>query len=203
MTYDDYVETTLTNAGPGYIRGIELSAQKDFKELPAPFDGLGVYANASFIDSRVLINVPGRPDSHVPFFNQADKIFNLQAYYERGGFQGRVAYSYQGKATSSSFGVNPDLDTYRDPRKSIDARVSYRFSDGVQIALAGQNLGNPANINRRKQEGFNISSYEVFGREYRLDRSPRPGDPRSPRHPRGLTFEGGRPGSSAFHLSAP
>lgn len=168
VTYDNYIESTVTNAGPGYIRGIELSAQKDFKELPAPFDGLGVYANASFIDSEVEINVPGRPDSHVPFFNQADKIFNLQAYYEHGGFEGRVAYSYQGKATSSSFGANPDIDIYRDPRKSVDARVAYRFGNGVQLALSGQNLGNPAFISRRKQEGFNISSYEVFGREFRL-----------------------------------
>ncbi|MBO9545448.1 TonB-dependent receptor [Caulobacter sp.] len=168
VTYDNYVESTVANAKPGFIRGIELGVQKDFKELPAPFDGLGVYANASFIDSEVEIVVPGRPDGHVPFFNQADKIFNLQGYYERGGFQARVAYSYQGKATSSAFGANPDLDTYRDPRKSVDARVGYTFGNGVQVALAGANLTSPANINRRKSDGFNISSYELFGREFRF-----------------------------------
>jgi TonB-dependent receptor len=168
VTYDNYVEDTVANAKPGYIRGIELGLQKDFRELPAPFDGLGVYANASFIDSEVEINVPGRPDSHVPFFNQADKIYNLQLYYERGGFAARAAYSYQGEATSSSFGVNPDLDTYRDPRKSVDARVSYKFGSGTEIALTGSNLTNPANINRRKSDGFNVSSYEIFGREFRL-----------------------------------
>ena len=168
VTYDNYVEETVDNADPGYIRGVELGVQKDFKGLPAPFDGLGVYANASFIDSEVEINVPGRPDGHVPFFNQADKIYNLQVYYERGGFSARAAYSYQGEATGSAFGANPDLDTYRDPRKAVDARVSYTFRNGTQIALTGQNLSNPANINRRKSNGFNISSYELFGREFRL-----------------------------------
>lgn len=168
VTYDNYIEETVSNADPGYIRGVEIGVQKDFRELPAPFDGLGVYANASFIDSEVEIDVPGRADGHVPFFNQADKIYNFQVYYERGGFSARAAYSYQGEATSSAFGANPDLDTYRDPRKSIDARVSYTFGNGTQIALTGANLGNPANINRRKSDGFDVSSYEIFGREFRL-----------------------------------
>lgn len=171
VTYDNYLEDTVTNAGPGHIEGIELSLQKDLVELPAPLNGLGIYANASFINSDVEINVPGRPDNHVPFFNQANKIYNLQLYYQTGGFSGRVAYSYQGAATGSSFGSNPDLDNYRAPRKTVDAQLSYTFDNGLKVALTGSNLNNPANINYRNHDKFFVSSYEIFGREFRLSLS--------------------------------
>lgn len=168
VKYDSYVEETVANANPGHIRGIELSVQKDFVELPAPLNGFGIYANAAFISSDVVIDVPGRPDGHVPFFNQADRIYNAQLYYERGGFAGRVAYSYQGPATSSSFGANPDLDTYRAARKTVDAQLSYTFDSGLKFSLTGSNLNNPAFISYRNNSKFFVSSYELFGREFRL-----------------------------------
>ncbi|MBO9547487.1 TonB-dependent receptor, partial [Caulobacter sp.] len=123
----------------GHIQGIELSLQKDFTFLPAPFDSFGIYANAALIDSEVLIDVPGRPDGHVPFFNQADEIYNLQLYYERGGLSARVAWSYQGDATGSSFGENPDLDNYRAPRETVDAQISYTFANDLKLSLTGSN----------------------------------------------------------------
>ncbi|MBT2188319.1 TonB-dependent receptor [Sphingobium nicotianae] len=167
VKYDSFVEETVANAGPGYIRGIELSLQKDLVELPAPFNGLGIYANAAFIESDVEIDIPGRANKHVPFFNQADRIYNVQLYYERGGFSARVAYSFQGDATGSSFGANPDLDNYRSPRKTVDAQVSYTFN-GFRLSLTGSNLNNQAALNYRNHDRFFVSSYETYGREFRL-----------------------------------
>ncbi|WP_423604941.1 TonB-dependent receptor [Sphingomonas sp. MS122] len=173
VTYDSYVEETVANADPGHIKGIEISVQKDFVELPAPFDGFGVYANAAFIDSEVEIDIPGRPNGRVPFFNQADRIYNAQLYYERGGFAGRVAYSYQGPATGSAFGANPDLDNYRAARETVDAQLSYTFAGDLKISLTGSNLTAPANVNYRNHDKFFISSSEIFGREFRLSVSKR------------------------------
>jgi outer membrane receptor protein involved in Fe transport len=104
----------------------------------------------------------------VPFFNQADEIYNLQLYYERGGLSGRVAWSYQGDATSSSFGANPDLDTYRAPRETVDAQISYTFGNNLKLALTGSNLTNHAYTNYRNGDAFFVSSYELFGREFRF-----------------------------------
>lgn len=168
VTYDHYYEETVANSNPGHIQGIELSVQKDFNFLPAPLDGFGIYANAALIDSEVEIDVPGRPDGRVPFFNQADEIYNLQLYYERGGLSARVAWSYQGDATGSSFGSNPDLDNYRAPRETVDAQISYTFANDLKLSLTGSNLTNPANINYRNGDRFFVSSYEIFGREFRF-----------------------------------
>src|SRR5262249_40726167 len=154
-----------------YIQGVELSLQKDFNFLPAPLDGFGIYANAAFIDSEVEIDVGdfGAPILRkVPFFNQADEIYNAQLYYEKGGLSARVPYSYQGDATSSSFSSNPDMDNYRAPRKSVDARISYTFDNGLQFYLTGANLTDLPSINYRNGSKFFVSSYETFGREFRL-----------------------------------
>ncbi|UIJ46291.1 TonB-dependent receptor [Sphingomonas cannabina] len=168
VAYDHYYEETVANSNPGHIQGVEISVQKDLNFLPAPFDGFGIYANAAFISSDIEINVPGRPDNHVPFFNQADRIYNLQAYYERDGFSARVAYSYQGDATSSSFGANPDNDNYRAPRESVDAQVSYTFNNGLKFSLTGANLNDQASVSYRNHDRFFVSSYERFGREFRF-----------------------------------
>ncbi len=168
VTYDHYYEETVANSHPGHIQGIEVSLQKDLNFLPAPLDGLGIYANAAFINSDIEIDVPGRPNNHVPFFNQADRIYNAQLYYEKGGFSGRVAYSYQGDATSSSFGANPDNDNYRAPRISVDAQISYSFNNGLKLSLTGQNLNDQAMYNYRNHDRFFVSSWERFGREFRF-----------------------------------
>src|SRR5262249_49455745 len=110
VTYDHYFEETVANSNPGYIQGVEISLQKDLTFLPGPLDGFGIYANAAFIDSEVEIDVG--TVRKVPFFNQADEIYNFQLYYEKGGLSARIAYAFQGDATSSSFSSNPDMDNF-------------------------------------------------------------------------------------------
>jgi TonB-dependent receptor len=172
LTYATFFEETAANAEPGYIQGIEFSVQKDFTFLPAPFDGFGVYANAALIDSEVEINVGGDAAApiyrKVPFFNQADEIYNVQLYYDKAGFSARIAYAFQGDATGSAFGTNPDMDNFRSPRETVDAQVSYTFDNGVRLSLTGSNLNNQPALNYRNGDEFFISSYELFGREIRL-----------------------------------
>lgn len=167
VTYDHFFDETVANAGPGYIQGVEFSIQKDFNFLPGLLSGFGFYGNATYIDSEVEIDVGGLVRK-VPFFNQADKIFNGQLYYDKGGFSARIAYSFQGDATSSSFSTNPDMDNFRSPRETWDARISYKFDNGLQLWATGSNLSNPANLNYRNGDERYVSSYEIFGREYRV-----------------------------------
>jgi len=172
LTYATFFEETVANANAGYIRGIEFSVQKDLTFLPAPFDGLGIYANAALIDSEVEINVGGDPENpsyrKVPFFNQADEIYNAQLYYELGGLSARVAYNFQGDSTSSTFSTNPDMDNFRSPRESVDAQISFTFDNGVRLSLTGSNLNDHKALNYRNGDEFFVSSYERFGREIRL-----------------------------------
>jgi TonB-dependent receptor len=167
VTYDRFFDETVQNSNEGYIQGVEVSVQKDFNFLPAPFDGFGVYANAAFIESKVEIDVGGLLRK-VPFFNQADEIYNAQLYYEFGGLSARVAYSLQGDSTSSSFSANPDMDNFRSPRESVDARISYTFENDVQLSLTGSNLTDHRALNYRNGDEFFVSSYEQFGREFRF-----------------------------------
>lgn len=56
---------TVANANPGQILGYEFTYQQEFDFLPAPFDGLGIVANFTWIDSEV--GVFQRTDD-IPFF---------------------------------------------------------------------------------------------------------------------------------------
>jgi TonB-dependent receptor len=171
VTYDNYVDETVANSNEGFVQGIEFSVQKDFNFLPAPLDGFGVYANVALIDSEIEIDVGAAAAPNlrkVPFFNQADEIYNAQLYYEKDGFSARVAYSFQGDSTSSTFSANPDMDNYRSPRESVDARISYNFDNGMQLSLTGSNLTDHKALNYRNGDEFFVSSYEQFGREFRL-----------------------------------
>lgn len=167
VTYTRYFDETVENSNEGYIKGVEFSLEKDFTFLPAPLDGFGIFANAAFIDSEVEIDVGGTL-RQVPFFNQADEIYNLQLYYERGGLSARVAYSFQGDATGSSFGSNPDMDNFRSPRETVDAQASYTLANGLRFTVTGSNLNDAPPLNYRNNDEFFVSSYERFGREIRF-----------------------------------
>src|SRR5690606_2625588 len=49
---EDVLVSTPQNAETAEIRGIELGFQQSLTMLPAPFDGLGVSANATFLDTE-------------------------------------------------------------------------------------------------------------------------------------------------------
>lgn len=92
--FDHYVVVTKTNAGHGHVAGVELSMRYDLRDAPAPFDGFGVLANAAFLDSR--ISAPGLAPRRLA--DQAKALYAAQLYYERGRFQARLGYAYQGRA---------------------------------------------------------------------------------------------------------
>ena len=169
VTFDDYSEVTLNNAEDGHIAGIELSFQKDFVQLPAPFDGFGVLANASFIDSEV--EVFERPGEKLPFFNQADTIYNAQLYYEKYGFQARVAYAYQSEAIFDEIGSSVEQDIFRAEYETVNARLSYNLTPAFQISLTGSNLTDEPDLTYRNGNEFFIAEnpgLEKYGREFRI-----------------------------------
>src|SRR5690625_7118428 len=56
----DYTVTRPVNAGSAKIKGFEVGYNQFFDFLPAPFDGLGIQANYTYIDSST--NIPNSID---------------------------------------------------------------------------------------------------------------------------------------------
>jgi len=169
VTFADYNSSTVSNADPGHISGLEFTLQKDLLGLPSPFNGFGFLANVALIDSEV--EVPQRPGEKLPFFNQADSIYNVQLYYERERFSARVAYAYQSEAIFDEIGGSAQDDIYRAESATVDAKLSYMINERWEVYLTGKNLTDEPDLTFRNGNEFFIAEnpgYERYGREFRL-----------------------------------
>lgn len=129
--------TQPTNADHANVRGIEFNLSTGFTFLPAPFDGFGVSANAAFVTSDAT-GIQGRLGEHLPLAMQSPQVQTIQLFYEKAGFQGRLAWSRRG---SYLFLVGADKahDQSVAPLSQLDARVSYSFKQAT-VFIEGSNL---------------------------------------------------------------
>jgi len=124
-SFDRVIRTQERNADPGTILGLEATYQQPFTFLPAPFDGLGINSNLTVTDSEV--GVPSRDGEELSFFEQADLVYNVIPYFQKSGFEARVAFNYRGDYL---LGVSnsPLLDAYVDDRTTVDVTTRYQFA---------------------------------------------------------------------------
>ncbi|MBO9545444.1 TonB-dependent receptor [Caulobacter sp.] len=165
--FDQYVAVTKSNVGHGHVAGVELSLRYDFRDAPAPFDGFGVLANAAFLDSQV--SAPGRAPRRLA--DQAKALYAAQLYYERGRFQARLGYAYQGRAPRNDQWSDPTGLNYRQPISRLDLKILVDLPNAWRVTLAGANLTNEPYRTDRSTEPYLTGSgpgYELYGREYRL-----------------------------------
>lgn len=157
--------TWLANIGSGDINGIEIGASKFFDALPAPFDGLGVDVNYTYIDSAAHIPLP-KPGTgngaapidtdkttygQMPIDQLSKNAFNIVGMYEKDGISARLAYSWRSKYLIAwgSNGFNPDftdwsgkaaIPVYNDDYGQLDASIGYNFLENYTVTLEASNL---------------------------------------------------------------
>ncbi len=128
-----FAVTRPRNVANAEVHGIEIGFQHTFDYLPAPFDGLGVTANATFVSSGAGsgpgLALPGLGDSQ-----------NLVGFYAKGPIEVRVAYNHRDGFLSTQ--SNP---TGGDPINTksagqIDVQASYRVTPNLTLVAEGINL---------------------------------------------------------------
>lgn len=151
--------TWLDNMGTGKINGIEIGASKFFDSLPEPFDGLGLQANYTYIDSEMDVPPEAAPvdtdkstyPGNLPMEELSENAFNIIGMYEKNGFSARLAYSWRSEYLVSvgSNGFNPDfvdgsgkaaIPVYNDDYGQLDASISYTFLDNYTVTAEATNL---------------------------------------------------------------
>jgi TonB-dependent receptor len=142
------------NAGQGELYGVELSFEKRFTGLPSPFDGLGIAANATFIESEVELLAEERFGEKVPLFLQSDRLANVSLYYEKYDFLVKVSWNFRGKYLDDSILAGSDiedlgkrldlppgsLDTWIDDYDRLDVLLEYRPFPWMVLFLEGTNI---------------------------------------------------------------
>jgi len=167
QTFDgivSYREDGLT----GDVTGLELQTIFPFRILWDSLDGLGAIATATFIDGEL------DDGSRVP--GLSDENYSFTLFYERGGFEARVAYTkrteYQTETRGLSLSLSPTVD---QGAELVDAQIGYDFGragfdgwlGGLSIALQGQNLTDEDTL-QTNDDARQVTQYQTFGANYLL-----------------------------------
>jgi TonB-dependent receptor len=162
-TYDNGVATTR--------KGIEFQSKTAFTFLPSVLKFTGFDANYTKLRSAVsAVNVvdliTGTP---LPPARESKYSYNASLWYDDGALSARVALQFVAQQFNciaacgantvnnypSSPGVtritvtpfNPGSPNFIDSTRFIDAKIAYRFANGIEIFAEGRNLGNATTSN--------------------------------------------------------
>lgn len=81
----------------GFINGLELSYTQNFTSLPWPFNGLGVQANYTHIESELqyIINGDTGASATAPWLNVSPDAYNATVFYETDLWDVRLSGAYR------------------------------------------------------------------------------------------------------------
>lgn len=154
--------TRQRNGDSGKIKGLELLVQQPFTFLPAPFDGLGVLANYSYIDSTTPL-IEGRSGRKLPIDGLSRHNVNLIGYFESGPVELRLAYNFRTKYLGG-IGLN-DGAIFNDTYNDLSATFRYEINDRVALDLQVSNLLDEG-VRRYGSVSEVTSNYGVSGRVF-------------------------------------
>ncbi|WP_272148756.1 TonB-dependent receptor [Tenacibaculum aiptasiae] len=131
--------STPTNGADAWIAGMELGINKRFDFLPGFLKYFGTQVNVTFMDSE-MTKPSGRKVS-TPY--QAGTLFNAQLFFEKGGFNTRLAFNHKG-SYAIGFGERDIDDVYYGTYNTLDFSASYQIGKNWTIYTDVNNiLNNP------------------------------------------------------------
>ncbi|KQM28123.1 hypothetical protein ASE57_07415 [Sphingomonas sp. Leaf11] len=125
--------------------GVELGASYDLTFLPAPLDGFGVSANASFGRAYFPITLSDRSVrvfNNLP--NQPARIFNAALSYDKEQVHGRLAWNHLSQLWDDRFpNFTPTgfyANRFQQPTDNVDLQLSYDVTPNVTVSFDALNL---------------------------------------------------------------
>ena len=161
----DFVITRVVNTPGGPLKGVEVNYQQQFNFLPAPFDGFGMLANYTFVDSNIEYRAGGSFVT-ATLLNLSKHSLNGTLYYEKDAFQARVSANYRGKfLTGVPAAFNQDVAGTKSATY-VDASISYDITKNITFSIDGINLTNQADIQYSDSTAERWVNYRLNGRQF-------------------------------------
>jgi TonB-dependent receptor len=151
-------------SAPAKITGAEFGGRIFFDKLPEPWNGLGVEANYTYIDSEnpgdLYFDIDGVAHDDAPVQGLSKNNYNVTAMYERGPLSLRLAWSWRGEylQSTNSNGTNGSYNYFSAPGVSsladialpvwgdaygqLDFGSTWRPTEKLAVSLELQNLTN-------------------------------------------------------------
>ncbi len=162
--WEDFDEvSTVINGDSAELYGLELSYVQQFGFLPAPWDGLLLIANYTYVDSEA--EVPFRTSS-IPLPRQSDNIVNLALGYDGGGLTMRLAANYRGKYFDEiEDPEDPTQDRYVEDEVRVDFTSEYQITENWNAIFNVSNITDEVFYAYLGDPDFS-NQYDEFGRTY-------------------------------------
>jgi TonB-dependent receptor len=157
----------VTVSGPGnstgksQVKGAEFAYQQTYDFLPGALAGFGMQLSYTYIDTgKLVIGPPGYAPSvnlsetgnqpttditgiyeNLPLEGLSKHNFNAALFYERSGFQARIAYSWRSRFLLTRLDCCfPFGPVYNEPAGQTDASISYAVNRNFRLVFEVQNL---------------------------------------------------------------
>ncbi len=138
------------NLPGGEIEGLEIAFQHYFRNLPKPFNGLGIIANYALqngsrdltFNSPAGLNSDGsQQDLPLNFVRLSENSYNFTAFYEKPRWSARLRYTYRDVfLVSESTDISNGFPLYSDDRGQLNGSMSFNVNETTAITLSGVNL---------------------------------------------------------------
>ncbi|ALS97115.1 TonB-dependent receptor [Lacimicrobium alkaliphilum] len=158
----DYEISRPINESSTEVDGFEFAVQHMFSSLPEPFDGLGVIFNLTKVDSS-------SEQDDLPLIGLGDSE-NLILFYEKAGFQVRLAYNNRGRFMQTKpvvTGTRQRDGHYVDDYKQLDLSGSYDINENFTVFFEGINLTNELTVKNAEYKNQTLQVIET-GPRYAL-----------------------------------
>jgi iron complex outermembrane recepter protein len=165
--------TTPTNTSGGSIRGLELSAALSGALLAPALDGFGVQGSFSATASSLPGTDAQGQATNTSLEGLSGHVFGLTGYYEKNGFQFRVAERYRSVFNATRHNSFKFIVDSIRPERIVDLQTGYEFQSGALKGLGVlfqiNNLTNTPYVTTATQDGQTaLSGYMEYGRQYLL-----------------------------------
>ncbi len=120
------------------VYGFEASLVKQFRGMPAPFDGFGFEGNVTVQHSEGDPGLPYRLGKKIPLINTPDVLYNAAITYQKYGFEAKLSYSYRGKYLESL--RDNAVDKWVQHNRSVDLHTRYNVTQRIAIDVDVSNL---------------------------------------------------------------
>lgn len=156
-TFESVVTTPVNADSSGSVQGFEIAYQQVYDMLPAPFDGIGLQANYTYVESSGVSQstlsatdpdvaagrVANVDTSLLPLQGLSKHTANLAVFYESDRWSARLAYSWRSDFVVTVRDVIvPFAPIIQEDSGQLDGSLFYSVNDHVRIGVQGVNLTN-------------------------------------------------------------
>lgn len=125
------------NGKSAWLSGIELGINRRFDFLPGFLQYFGTQLNATFMTSEM--EKPSGRKVKLPY--QAKELYNIQLFFEKGGFNARLAYNHKGNF-AVEYAEEDLYDSYYGKYSNLDFGTSYQINKHFTVFADVNNILN-------------------------------------------------------------